>query len=581
MAGNRKAPRPVGHIAWQLQTAGGIGVAQHVYCKAFGMDAQLDHGHREFDRSHWQVLVFLQSHPAYGSTGCWEEPSVPIVWLGYRDFKEDGVYNGGDPFLYAPLMNSIHGGCFEDFTEQLDALEHRFRERSERPLSDRGQHEAGQAKHFAVQESVLSLSASAKQTLHSHEANEPPPVLPTLSFAMANPHPVERRGLRCGIAQVDGEAEYSDEMLWATRAAKRKRYLVQMGGIAATAWCQRASDGGWSEGSSLLHFATNHRIIEELLGRGSRLSQRSMNGFSAMQAACALPSRSPMQALALFRHRELAMHDVAACLGLDETDRVETPLHLACCIPIRENNIILRFTAKFWPASLSTPGTKLPIESSNTSCNKYHFEVIAPQAGLPGILVSHTSLYEPNYSWRHPTTGRLLTAQEIKDEVLVILDAARDVAGVGAESWPLHDCSAQELYHSCKETSRKPVNGADSSTSSTEHADNVAPDSTVKTLLDLQHPRRGVTANVNACHSYRIKLGGDPEDGPVGSQLGLPHEQNHLVEGESPLHVACEYGFEQAALSLLECGASSDAKKVVSTWVSRGGTWVTEHGMRH
>eukprot|EP01050_Picozoa_sp_SAG11_P024434 SAG11_NODE_5197_length_1633_cov_1.258149_3_plen_237_part_00 len=95
--------------------------------------------------------------------------------------------------------------------------------------------------------------------------------------------------------------------------------------------------GGWGDGATLLHFSASHDIVGDLLDRGASLSHRSFNHMTPMQAGCFIKTRSFQQVQTLLRVGVEKELDMGSCVGLDETDVMETPLHLACVVLIERD----------------------------------------------------------------------------------------------------------------------------------------------------------------------------------------------------------------------------------------------------
>ena len=579
-------------IAEQLVAAGDTGLAEFFYRKGFEKEAmKIDIGRANEAQSYRQVLVFLQSHHEYGATGCWEEPGVPVTWLGYREYsdlrpKARGGKSEPGPFRYAGLMGAICEGDHDEYTGIMDEAEillrvHvSMRSEAEKDLAElvtrvvghyriqgwqsvedrhlmewpadlRGQQKldtrvelnrlglrntgtAEQAAGRLVQcmeeyrewkrkdvtsqktpESTRSLEESRiagtqELPLSAFKRKKPADVclvMPGLTFGLQNPHPPNRRGAR--YAEVGGS----------NSSGIPDRYFQLAGPIAEMEWCRRAIDGGWAEGSTLLHFARSPDIVQNLLERGAGLSARANNGYSPMQAACCLQSRCPVQVSALLCSGGSLQLDLGACVGLDSTEAVGTPLHLACVIPLKESNIVLRFGRQFWQSN-APAGTELVAPGGPAGHGHAPFRLFtaAPKGGKPGVVVMH------------PGPPQLYDSWQRAGGYLGVVDAA-----VQALSKLYPHAPVGELRAGWKLTARLPGSAVPPSCFHIGHvqdpADGMGPILAVQTLLDLTEPKVGVAANVNAGHTYRVLPGGRTQR---GSMLGEPHED---IQVQSTRHI--------------------------------------------
>lgn len=83
-------------------------------------------------------------------------------------------------------------------------------------------------------------------------------------------------------------------------------------------------------------------------------------------------------------------------------------------------------------------------------------------------------------------------------------------------------------------------------------------------MLQAAQTGTGVAANVNAETSYTLDDDGSSAGPGVVPSRAHPYAVS--VRGETALHVACEHGFELAALVLVEAGADCNARKHVQTF---------------
>lgn len=127
----------------------------------------------------------------------------------------------------------------------------------------------------------------------------------------------------------------------------------------------RAAAAGWADNCTLLHLAKSPRIIEDLIIRGADVDAKASNGYTAMQSACHVLSRAPNKAAALLSAATAQGLDLRSLLGANTPAHAETPLHLACQLPLRKAGEKRTTGRRDWPSTSFHVGTQSSMEGGN------------------------------------------------------------------------------------------------------------------------------------------------------------------------------------------------------------------------